>query len=152
MKDDSSIEGRVNIMGAIFNNLKPFIAYWVSFAVYVMISLFEIFSSKNLIIAFFIVYIILSVLIGYSTDIKEIRFGIILFELQLIICAIIFSINTESSGLNTFVSAGNIFYSTFFERINNIFNYILSIFLPVLLLGIGFGLTELKNKRKKQSL
>lgn len=41
-------------MGVIFNNLKPFIAYWISFAVYVMISLLEVFSSKNLIIAFFI--------------------------------------------------------------------------------------------------
>lgn len=40
-------------MGVIFNNLKPFIAYWISFAVYVMISLLEVFSSKNLIIAFF---------------------------------------------------------------------------------------------------
>lgn len=106
-------------MGVIFNNLKPFIAYWISFAVYVMISLLEVFSSKNLIIAFFIVYIISSVLIGCSTNIKEIRFGIILFELQLIVCAIIFSINTESSGLNTIASAGNIFYSTFFERIKN---------------------------------
>lgn len=77
-------------MGVIFNNLKPFIAYWISFAVYVMISLLEVFSSKNLIIAFFIVYIISSVLIGCSTNIKEIRFGIILFELQLIVCAIIF--------------------------------------------------------------
>lgn len=134
-------------MGVIFNNLKPFIAYWISFAVYVMISLFEVFSSKNLIIAFFIVYIISSVLIGCSTNIKEIRFGIILFELQLIVCAIIFSINTESSGLNTIASAGNIFYSTFFERIKNVLNFILSVLLPVLFLGIGFGLTELKNKK-----
>ena len=134
-------------MGVIFNNLKPFIAYWISFAVYVMISLLEVFSSKNLIIAFFIVYIISSVLIGCSTNIKEIRFGIILFELRLIVCAIIFSINSSSSGLNTLASAGNIFYSTFFERIKNVLNFILSVLLPVLFLGIGFGLTELKNKK-----
>jgi len=135
-------------MKTILNNLKPFIAYWVSLAVYTIISLFEVFSSKNLIIVFFVVYIISGLLIGCTTAIKEIRLGIILFELQLIICSIVFSINTVSSGLNTFASAGNVFYSTFFENINSVFSFILSILLPLALFGIGFGFIELKNKRK----
>lgn len=136
-------------MKIIFNNLKPFIAYWISFLIYVIISMFETFSFETSMIAFFTVYIILNIIIGYSTDIKEIRYGIILFELQLIVCSIIFSINTESSGLKTFASTGNIFYSTFFDGINNIFSFVLSILLPVLLLGIGFGLTKLKKSNKK---
>lgn len=135
-------------MKTVLNNLKPFIAYWVSLAVYTIVSLFETLSSKNLMIVFFVVYIISGILIGCTTAIKEIRLGIILFELQLIICAIVFSINTVSSGLNTFASAGNVFYSTFFENINSVFGFILSILLPLALFGIGFGFIELKNKRK----
>lgn len=135
-------------MKTVLNNLKPFIAYWISLVVYTIVSLFETLSSKNLIIVFFMVYIISGILIGCTTAIKEIRLGIILFELQLIICAIIFSINAVSSGLNTFASAGNVFYSTFFENINSIFSFIFSILLPPTLFGIGFSFIELKNKRK----
>ena len=81
-------------MKTVLNNLKPFIVYWISFAVYAIISSFEILNIEALIIVFFVVYIISDVLIGFTQDIKEILPGIILFELQLIICAIIFSINT----------------------------------------------------------
>ena len=134
-------------MRAIFNNLKPFITYWVSFAVYGVISLFEVFNFKNLSIAFFAVYIISTVLVGCTTNIKEIRLGIILFELQLILSGIVFSINTEAFGLNSIASAGNIFYSTFFENINSVFSFILSVILPVALFGIGFGIIALKKKK-----
>ena len=83
-------------MKTVLNNLKPFIVYWISFAVYVIISSFEILNIEALIIVFFVVYIISDVLIGFTQDIKEILPGIILFELQLIICAIIFSITVLS--------------------------------------------------------
>lgn len=135
-------------MITFFNNLKPFIAYWGSLAIYIIISLFEALSSKDLVIVFFVAYIISGLLIGCTTTIKKMYLGIILFELQLIICAIVFSINTVSSGLNTFASAGNVFYSTFFENINSVFSFILSLLLPLVLFGIGFGFIELKNKRK----
>ena len=125
-------------MKTVLNNLKPFIAYWISFAVYAIISS----------IVFFVVYIISDVLIGFTQDIKEILPGIILFELQLIICAIIFSINTVSSGINTFASSGNIFYSTYFENVNDILSCIISILLSPVLFGIGIGLKKLTNKRK----
>ncbi len=135
-------------MKTVLNNLKPFIVYWISFAVYAIISSFEILDIEALIIIFFVVYIISDVLIGFTQDIKEILPGIILFELQLIICAIIFSINTVSSGINTFASSGNIFYSTYFENVNDILSCIISILLSPVLFGIGIGLKKLTNKRK----
>lgn len=134
-------------MKTIFNNLKPFIVYWVSFVVYWIVYSFETFSYKIWAIAFLAVYSILSILTGYTTDIKKMRWGIILFELKLLICPIIYSINIESSGLIYFASASNIFYSTFFDTINSIAGFILSILLPVLLIGIGFGLRKLKKKK-----
>lgn len=134
-------------MRTILNNLKPLIAYWASFVIYTIISLLETFSYTTCVIISLLIYIILNILIGFTIDIKNMRWGIILFELQLLICAIIFSINAESSGLNTFASVGNIFYSTFFGEINRILGFALSILFPVLLLGIGFGLTKLKKDK-----
>lgn len=135
-------------MKTVLNNLKPFIVYWISFAVYAIISSFEILNIEALIIVFFVVYIISDILIGFTQDIKEILPGIILFELQLIICAIIFSINTVSLGINTFASSGNIFYSTYFENVNDILSCIISILLSPVLFGIGIGLKKLTKHNK----
>ena len=131
-------------MKAVFNNLKPFIAYWISFAVYIIISLFETFSYTTCAVTSLTVYIILNILIGYTTDIKEMRWGIILIELQLFICAICFSPRAGASDYPIVASAGNIFYSTFFDSFNKGFK--LSILLPLLLLGIGLGLRILKKE------
>lgn len=144
-------------MKKVLDNLKVYISYYVSFAVYFLT--FEFFCYKWSAVCFYIIFSILLIICWYANNFKNSIYGLAVFELQMIICPIIFSLNTGIEALQSFSSSGNIMYSTFKPVCETVFqydisvmkllpDYIISIIYPVLFILTG-SLIKQKVKKKK---
>lgn len=70
-------------MKTFFCNIKPFIAYWVALAVWFVPAYMLDLSDTAWITVFVVALLILNGITGYTDGVKEIRWGIALFGVQL---------------------------------------------------------------------
>ena len=146
-------------MKFIFNSIKIPISYYISFIMYAIV--FELLGlgSTTGTITFYIIYTVLLIFCGCFCNLKKHIYGLILLELQLIICPIIFSTNTQATVLNSFASLGNIMYSTFKPICSTVFNYevgfinmlpdyIVSFIYPLVFIFIGNIIKKHKFKKR----
>lgn len=130
----------------VFNNLKPIIIYWVSVMLFFNIGIFDYFSYKTLCIIMWSAFVILNIIMGLCNKLKDVYIGMIIVELQFIICgAIILFEASKTPYVPTFVSYGNYMLATF-DNIN-FGKFIITILLP-LTAFVGFGLKKLFDQRK----
>ena len=130
----------------VFNNLKPIIIYWVSVMLYFNIGLFDYFSYKTLCIIMWSAFVIFNIILGLCNKPKDVYIGMIIVELQFIICgAIILFEASKTPYVPTFVSYGN-YMLAIFDNIN-FGKFIITILLP-LTVFVGFGLKKLFDQRK----
>ena len=73
-------------MKTFVKNLKPFIAYWVALAVWFVPAYMLDLSDTAWITVFVVALLILNGITGYTDGVKEIRWGIALFGVQLAVC------------------------------------------------------------------
>lgn len=73
-------------MKTFFCNIKPFIAYWVALAVWFVPAYMLDLSDTAWITVFVVALLILNGITGYTDGVKEIRWGIGLFGVQLAVC------------------------------------------------------------------
>ena len=84
-------------MKAVFNNLKPFIVYWVSVSIYLLSLLSNILSLENYATVLWISFLALSVIMSVFNKLKEILIGTIILEVQFLICGAIFLFESSKS-------------------------------------------------------
>lgn len=131
---------------AVFNNLKPIIIYWVSVMLFFNIGIFDYFSYKTLCIIMWSAFVIFNIIMGLCNKPKDVYIGMIIVELQFIICgAIILFEASKTPYVPTFVSYGN-YMLAIFDNIN-FGKFIITILLP-LTAFVGFGLKKLFDQRK----
>lgn len=126
-------------MKNLFCNLKPFLSYWGSFAVYFAVSLFELTADSALWKILYLALIcIFNFITGYTDGVKGDKVGISLFSIQLIIFAIFSVCKFSKSRIVVF---GNLILSIVFDYTGNtIIDYvfaILSVALPIIPFFIG---------------
>ena len=103
---------------AVFNNLKPIIIYWVSVMLFFNIGIFDYFSYKTLCIIMWSAFVIFNIIMGLCNKLKDVYIGMIVVELQFIICgAIILFEASKTPYVPTFVSYGN-YMLAIFDNIN----------------------------------
>lgn len=73
-------------MKIFFCNIKPFIAYWVALAVWFIPAYMLDLSDTAWITVFVVALLIPNGITGYTDGVKEIRWGIALFGVQLAVC------------------------------------------------------------------
>ena len=131
---------------ALLNNLKPIVVYWVCVVLYFNIGLFDYFSYKTLCIIMWSAFVIFNIIMGLCNKPKDVYIGMIIVELQFIICgAIILFEASKTPYVPTFVSYGN-YMLAIFDNIN-FGKFIITILLP-LTAFVGFGLKKLFDQRK----
>lgn len=131
---------------ALLNNLKPIVVYWVCVVLYFNIGLFDYFSYKTLCIIMWSAFVIFNIIMGLCNKLKDVYIGMIVVELQFIICgAIILFEASKTPYVPTFVSYGN-YMLAIFDNIN-FGKFIITILLP-LTAFVGFSLKKLFDQRK----
>lgn len=131
------------------NNLKPIIVYWASVVIFYIISFFDFLSWQNTCIILWGTFLILNILMGFFNELKKIYIGIIIIELQFIICGAvhIFTATKLPDTLTMFeriIPYGNLMVACFDEPA--IWKLLITLLLPLSTL-IGVGLKKL-NKNK----
>lgn len=132
------------------NNLKPIIVYWLSVLIFYIISFFDFLSWKNTCIILWGAFLILNILVGFFNELKKIYVGMIIVELQFIICG---AINIFAAGevpftptvIENIAGYGNLMLVCFDEP--NIWKILVTILLPLSTL-IGVGLKKLIKHNK----
>ena len=132
------------------NNLKPIIVYWLSVLIFYIISFFDFLSWKNTCIILWGTFLILNILVGFFNELKKIYVGMIIVELQFIICGAINIFAAREVPFTTTVIEniavyGNLMLSCFDEP--NIWKILVTILLPLSTL-IGVGLKKLIKHNK----
>lgn len=140
------------------NNAKPIIVYWLSVLIFYIISFFDFFSWKTTFIILWGTFLILNILMGFFNELKKIYVGMIIVELQFIICAAI-NINTfitrevpfEPTVIENIAGYSNLMLGCFDEP--NIWKALITMLLPLsTLLGVGLKKLIKHNKMVNKSV
>lgn len=132
------------------NNLKPIIVYWLSVLIFYIISFFDFLSWKNTCIILWGTFLILNILVGFFNELKKIYVGMIIVELQFIICGAINIFTAREvpftpTVIENIAGYGNLMLTCFDEP--NIWKILVTILLPLSTL-IGVGLKKLIKHNK----
>lgn len=135
------------------NNLKPIIVYWLSVLIFYIIGFFDFLSWKNTCIILWGTFLILNILIGYFNELKKIYIGMIVVELQFIICGIINIFATRDvpftpTVIENIAGYGNLMFACFDNP--DIWKALITILLPISTL-LGVGLKQLIKHNKQIS-
>lgn len=144
-------------MKKAFNILKPCLAYWLIFIIWYILSFFEVFgfSGGNALIAqedifLIVMFSISNILIGYFEKTKNVLWGMLLLELQLIIGTVTSMItyphHEKETVFEFILSCGNIIYSAAHTS-HSIIWAIFTIILPIPAAAIGIGLSKLNEQK-----
>lgn len=144
-------------MKKLLINLKPFRAYWAAFLIYFVPLFFDFVDFGYVWIALFLIMIcVFNFITGYTEGVKKIKWGILLFALQLTVCAILYICNISDELI---IGLGNLillFFDDFFynrhpyysENTVNIVFAAISVVLPVLPFFIGNYVKNKSNSNK----
>lgn len=143
-------------MKALFCNLKPILAYWAAFLIYFALHIFSIKYPGAAMSAVFIgILFIFNFITGYTDGIKKIKWGLLVFELQLAVSAAlsvagVFGNLDLPSAAWQFISSANIFVSSVFysgSLAGNIGFAVLSVILPLVPLVAGAAVKKAVKRR-----
>lgn len=136
-------------MKYVLNNLKPIIVYWVSVLIFYIISFFDFLSLEKTCILLWITFLILNILMGFFNELKKIFVGIIIIELQFIICGVIYmsfvaikELPYTPTLIDSIVAYGNLMLATMNKP--NILNALITMLLPLSTFA-GLGLRKLSK-------
>ncbi len=132
------------------NNLKPIIVYWLSVLIFYTMSFFDFLSWKNTCIILWGTFLILNMLVGFFNELKKIYVGMIIVELQFIICGVINIFATREAPftptvIENIAGYGILMLACFDEPY--IWKTLVTILLPLSTL-IGVGLKKLIKHNK----
>lgn len=137
-------------MSAFFSNFKPFAAYWAAFSIYIILPFFELIPvSIGWMICFVAFMCLFNFITGYIDGVKKIKWGIMLFAVQLLFCVVWkYAVKSDNSDLNYLIGFSNMTLVLFNSEIKavNITVAVLSVVLPVLPFFAGDGLRKLMKK------
>lgn len=123
-------------MSAFFSNFKPFAAYWAAFSIYIILPFFELIPvSIGWMICFVAFMCLFNFITGYIDGVKKIKWGIMLFAVQLLFCVVWkYAVKSDNSDLNYLIGFSNMTLVLFNSEIKavNITVAVLSVVLPVL--------------------
>lgn len=132
------------------NNLKPIIVYWLSVLIFYIINFFDFLSWKNTCIILWGTFLILNILMGFFNKLKKIYVGIIIVELQFIICGAINIFATREvpftpTAIENIAGYGNLMLACFDEP--NIGKALITMLLPLsTLLGVGLQIKYFQKR------
>lgn len=140
-----------------FNILKPVLAYWITVLIHFILSFFEVFGvfggdSPWLQgeIFFVVMFSVLTILTGYFEKQKNVLWGLLLLELQLVISSLlqVFYLhpNKELTVLDNIIVYSNIMYGAFFTN-HNILNAAITVIFPVATTAISITATKYIKKK-----
>lgn len=138
-------------MAVFFSNFKPFAAYWAAFMIYIFFPFFDFISlSGGWIIFCFILMCIFNLITGYIDGVAKIKWGILLFGLQLAAGAgaVIASASPNDNYILGYIATfGNLLAANFNYIFSNskilyILIAILSVALPVAAFFAGWGIKK----------
>lgn len=140
-------------MKVLFKNLKPFISYWAAFAIYFVFPFFGLIDLSAFWRVFFLIMIcVFNLLTGYIDGVRKIKWGILVFTLQLTVSGILQLLPIGTS--NRFVIFGNLINSTVFSNTGStlvtIISVIFSIILPIVPFFIGCAIKRFVQKVSKK--
>ncbi len=137
-------------MKKIIYNLRPFEIYLVSWAIFILVSLLsENISTTAAAVFLIIIYSVLGIVLGFYADIKEMKFGLIAYEIVMAVLPLLGLI----APLVEFSALSAAFYSIFAHGIDAGFNipaYIFSIIMPILPIALGFVLKKAVSKKHSE--
>ena len=151
-------------MKKAFDNLKPFIIYFISILTYFALDYFKITNIISPLVAtacVLVIYFVLTTLFAYSTEFKKIKYGVITFVIMLAISPIVYAILNHTYFA---LMIGNAFfidwlpeiipfeYDVLLEPFYTIFYYFLGIIVPAIPFAIGYGIKKLINKNKPATI
>lgn len=99
-------------MKTFAKNLKPFIAYWVALAVWFVPAYMLDLTDTVWMTVFVAVLLILNGITGYTDGVKEIRWGIALFGVQLSAGAALCNVTADVSAYANILFINQPFYTT----------------------------------------
>ena len=152
-------------MKKAFDNLKPFIIYFISILIYLALDSSRILNHTAPLIATVFalaVYFVLTALFAYFTEFKKSKYGVIAFVIMLVISPII---NTVLHlPFYELIMIGNAFFSVWLpelipfeyeillEPFYMIFYYFLGIIVPLMPFALGYVLQKSVNKNKPAAI
>lgn len=127
-------------MKPLFNNLKPFIVYWVSVSIYLLSLLSNILSLENYATVLWISFLALSVIMSVFNKLKDILIGTIILEVQFLICGAIILFESskslyEPSVARDIAGFGNLFMVGF--KNHNVWELLATMLMPLIPLIIA---------------
>ena len=154
-------------MKKTFDNLKPFIIYFISILIYFTLVSFRILSINaisSLVATIFAlaIYFVLTTLFAYFTEFKTSKYGVIAFAIMLAISPIVYTLLNVSSFWGLML--GNAFfinwlpelmpfeYDVLLEPFYMIIYYFLGIVVPIIPFAFGYGLKKLINKKRPAAI
>lgn len=99
-------------MKKFFTNLIPLAAYWLTFS-FAFFIMFMSDSSVELPLPLSITLVAVNVIIGYAVNVRQMKWGLSVFLLQLVVCPIIYAAKVS---YNIFFAVGNIAASAILSR------------------------------------
>lgn len=150
-------------MKKVFDNLKPFLVYFISILTYFALTSFrilsiDVISSLVATICALALYFVLTILFSYFTEFKGSKYGVIAFMIILVVSPIISSLlNIDFLICNAFFfnwipELINFEYEPLLEPFDMIFYYFLGIVIPLLPFALGYGLKKLINKKNPTAI
>lgn len=143
-------------INTILSNLKPFGGYILA----VLVGLGITFANEVIgFYAFFIVYLVLSILIGIYTDLKKDKYGLVAYAVVLAVAPLInlalegqmsytFGIKNVVYGIGSLCNMFCTYFTPFISSDSFILRYVFAFVIAFIPIAIGLGLKKVINSRK----